>query len=92
MAGIAGVATAITYPFDPYFGFVFSLKALIAVAFGGIGNVWGALLGGILLGVIESMTSYVIGGGWADGVSYAAFLLLLMFRPQGIFGSSLAKT
>jgi branched-chain amino acid transport system permease protein len=92
MAGIAGVATAITFPFDPYFGFVFSLKALIAVAFGGIGNVGGALLGGILLGVIESMASYAIGGGWADGISYVAFLLLLMLRPQGIFGSSAAKT
>ena len=68
------------------------LKALIAVAFGGIGNVWGALLGGIMLGVIESVASYVIGGGWADGISYAAFLLLIMLRPQGLFGSSVAKT
>lgn len=92
MAGIAGVATATTYPFDPYFGFVFSLKALIAVAFGGIGNVWGALLGGIFLGVIEGVASYVIGGGWADGISYTAFLLLLMLRPQGLFGSTVAKT
>lgn len=48
LAGIAGVAIATTYPFDPYFGFVFSLKALIAVAFGGgLGNIGGALLGGI---------------------------------------------
>ncbi len=91
LAGIAGVAMATTYPFDPYFGFIFSLKALIAVAFGGIGSVGGALLGGILLGVIESMASYVISGGWADGISYAAFLLVLMFRPEGIFGRSVIK-
>ena len=64
LAGVAGVATATTYPFDPYFGFIFSLKALIAVAFGGIGSVWGAMLGGVLLGIIESMSSYVISGGW----------------------------
>ena len=51
----------------------------------------GALLGGIMLGVIESVASYVIGGGWADGISYAAFLLLLMLRPQGLFGSSMTK-
>lgn len=86
LAGIAGVATATTYPFDPYFGFIFSLKALIAVAFGGIGSVGGALLGGILLGVIESVASYVISGGWAEAISYGAFLLVLMFRPQGMFG------
>ncbi len=91
LAGIAGVATATTYPFDPYFGFIFSLKALIAVAFGGMGSVVGALLGGILLGVIESMASYTISGGWADGISYAAFLLVLMFRPEGIFGRSVIK-
>ncbi len=86
LAGVAGVAMAATYPFDPYFGFIFSLKALIAVAFGGIGSVGGAMLGGILLGVIESMSSFVISGGWADAVSYGAFLVVLMFRPQGLFG------
>ena len=91
LAGIAGVATATTYPFDPYFGFVFSLKALIAVAFGGIGSVAGAMFGGILLGVIESVSSYTISGGWADAVSYGAFLMVLMFRPQGLFGRSAAS-
>jgi len=91
LAGIAGVATATTYPFDPYFGFVFSLKALIAVAFGGIGSVGGAMFGGILLGVIESVSSYAISGGWADAISYGAFLLVLMFRPQGLFGRSAAS-
>jgi len=88
LAGIAGVCTATTYPFDPYFGFLFSLKALIAVAFGGLGSVGGALLGGILLGLLESVGSYLISGGWADAISYAAFLLVIMLRPQGLFGQS----
>jgi branched-chain amino acid transport system permease protein len=91
LAGIAGVATATTYPFDPYFGFIFSLKALIAVAFGGLGSVGGALLGGVLLGLIESIGSYIISGGWADAISYAAFLLVIMFRPEGMFGRSVTK-
>lgn len=86
LAGVAGVATCITYPFDPFFGFIFSLKALIAVAFGGLGSVGGALLGGILLGVLESLSSYAIGAGWADAVAYGAFLLVLIFRPEGILG------
>ncbi len=86
LAGVAGVATCVIFPFDPYFGFIFSLKALIAVAFGGLGTVGGVLLGGIILGVLESMSAYTIGGGWADAVAYAAFLLVLLFKPEGILG------
>jgi branched-chain amino acid transport system permease protein len=88
LAGVAGVCTATTYPFDPYFGFLFSLKALIAVAFGGLGSVGGALMGGILLGLLEGVGSYLISGGWADAISYAAFLLVIMLRPQGLFGKT----
>lgn len=88
LAGIAGIATATVYPFDPYFGFIFSLKALIAVALGGIGSVGGALLGGILIGIIESVGSFLIGGVWADAISYIVFLIVLMFRPEGLFGQS----
>jgi branched-chain amino acid transport system permease protein len=86
LAGVAGVATCIIYPFDPYFGFLFSIKALIAVAFGGLGSVEGALLGGVLLGGLESVSGYAISAGWADAVTYAAFLLVLIFRPQGLLG------
>ncbi len=69
----------------PYFGFLLSLKALIAVAFGGIGNVGGALLGGILLGLIESVGFFLLSGVWADAISYAVFLLVLMLKPEGLF-------
>jgi branched-chain amino acid transport system permease protein len=91
MAGISGVAMATIYPFDPGYGFIFAIKALIALALGGIGNVGGALLGGLLLGLIESLASFYIGGGWADAVSYGVFILVLSFRPQGIFGKALKK-
>jgi branched-chain amino acid transport system permease protein len=91
LAGIAGVGVATIYPFDPYYGFIFALKALIALALGGIGNVFGALLGGILLGLIESLASFFFTGGWADAIAYAVFLLVLMFRPQGLFVRSIHK-
>ena len=91
LAGFAGAATSIIYPFDPYFGFIFSLKALIAVAFGGLGSVGGALLGGILLGVLESLSAYTISGSWADAVAYAAFMLVLIFRPEGLLGRRTAE-
>jgi branched-chain amino acid transport system permease protein len=85
LAGLAGVAIGTTYSFDPFFGFTFSLKAMIALAIGGMGSVVGALFGGILLGVIESLGAFLLTGGWADVISYAVFLLVLMFKPEGLF-------
>jgi branched-chain amino acid transport system permease protein len=91
LAAVAGIATATTYPFDPYFGFIFSLKAMIALALGGLGSVGGAFLGGVLLGVLESLASFLISGGWSDAVSYGVFLAVLMFKPEGLFGRSFKK-
>jgi branched-chain amino acid transport system permease protein len=91
LAGLAGTATASSYPFDPYSGFIFSLKALIAVAIGGIGSVVGALLGGIFLGVLESAGSYVFTGVWANAISYTAFLIVLMLKPEGLFSRRMRR-
>jgi len=91
LAGIAGVELATIYPFDPFFGFIFVLKAMISLAIGGIGSVLGALLGGIILGLLESLSSFFIGGGWSDAVSYAVFLLILMFKPEGLLVRSVKK-
>ncbi len=86
LAGVAGVTMGTVYSFDPNFGFTFSIKALIALSLGGIGNVFGALVGGLILGIIESVASYYVSAGWADVMSYAVFLLVLTFLPQGLFG------
>lgn len=91
LAGIAGVGLATIYPFDPYFGFIFALKALISLALGGIGSVFGALLGGILLGLIESLASFFFSGGWSDAIGYGVFLMVLMFRPEGLFVRSVQR-
>lgn len=87
LAGMAGVGIATAYSFNPGFGFTFSLKALIALALGGIGNVWGALLGGITLGFIETFATFYIGSGWTDAISFGVFLAVLYFVPQGLFGA-----
>ena len=86
LAGTAGVVMASVYSFDPNYGFTFAIKALVALSLGGIGNVWGALTAGLLLGLIESLGSYYIGAGWADAISYAVFILVLIFLPNGLFG------
>jgi branched-chain amino acid transport system permease protein len=91
LAGVAGVGLATIYPFDPFFGFIFVLKAMIALAIGGIGSVSGALLGGIILGLLEGMASFFLPGGWTDAISYSVFLLILMFKPEGLLVRSVKK-
>jgi len=86
LAAIAGINFATTYSFDPVYGFDVAIKALIALTLGGIGTVHGALLGGILLGVIESLGTYTVGSAWAQAVCFAVFLLVLILKPNGLFG------
>jgi branched-chain amino acid transport system permease protein len=86
LAAIAGINFATTYSFDPNYGFDVAIKALIALTLGGIGNVGGALLGGIIIGVIESLASFYVGMGWAQGILFVIFLLTLTLRPYGLFG------
>ncbi|MCE5253282.1 MAG: branched-chain amino acid ABC transporter permease [Actinomycetia bacterium] len=86
LAGVAGVGMATVYSFDYQFGFTFAIKALIALSLGGIGNVFGALAGGLILGVIENLTAYYISISWIEAASYGVFILVLIFLPQGLFG------
>jgi len=88
LAGIAGVTLATTYSFDPVYGFEFALKALIALTLGGIGRVYAALWGGIILGLIELLGTFFVGAGWAQGIVFMIFLLAMTFRPYGIFGGA----
>jgi branched-chain amino acid transport system permease protein len=86
LAGVAAVGMATVYSFDYQFGFAFALKALIALSLGGIGNVFGALAGGLILGIIENLTAYYLSISWIEAVSYGVFILVLVFLPQGLFG------
>ncbi len=86
LAGVAGVGMSTVYSFDYQFGFTFAIKALIALSLGGIGNVFGALAGGLILGIIENLTAYYLSISWIEAVSYGVFILVLIFLPQGLFG------
>ena len=72
-------------------GFLLGIKAFTAAVLGGIGNLRGALLGGLLLGVVENYGQSLFGGGWRDVVAFALLVLVLMIRPTGILGESLGK-
>jgi branched-chain amino acid transport system permease protein len=72
-------------------GFIFGVKAFTAAVMGGIGNLRGALLGGLVLGVIENWGSAVFGTQWKDVVAFVLLVLILLVRPQGLLGESLGK-
>jgi branched-chain amino acid transport system permease protein len=67
-------------------GFLPGVKAFTAAVLGGIGNIRGAMLGGVLLGIIENMSTVCIGSQWSNVVAFVVLPLVLIFRPTGILG------
>lgn len=72
-------------------GFILGVKAFTAAVMGGIGNLRGALLGGLVLGVMENWGSAVFGSEWKDVVAFILLVLILLVRPSGLLGESLGK-
>ncbi|HYO33275.1 MAG TPA: branched-chain amino acid ABC transporter permease [Nocardioidaceae bacterium] len=72
-------------------GFILGVKAFTAAVMGGIGNLRGALVGGLVLGVAENYGSAIIGTEWKDVVAFILLVVILLFRPTGILGESLGK-
>ncbi len=72
-------------------GFLLGLKAFSAAVLGGIGNLRGALLGGLLLGLVENYAAALFGTSWRDLVGFVVLISLLMFRPTGLLGESLGR-
>ena len=72
-------------------GFLLGVKAFTAAVLGGIGNLRGALLGGLVLGVAENWGSALFGSEWRDVVAFVLLIVILLFRPTGILGESLGK-
>nr|WP_092546835.1 branched-chain amino acid ABC transporter permease [Actinoplanes derwentensis] len=92
MAGVAALLWDIRYGFTKFnIGFLIGLKAFAAAVLGGIGNLRGALLGGLLLGVVENYAAGLFGGEWKDFTGFVLLVILLMFRPTGLLGESLGR-
>ena len=64
---------------------------IVGAVLGGIGNLRGALVGGLVLGVVESWGGAVFGGSWRDAVAFVILVFVLMFRPEGILGETLQR-
>lgn len=86
MAAIAGVFTAPMYNVNTTVGASLGLKALIAAVMGGFGNSAGAILGGMILGLVEALGSTYISSAYKDAFAFILLLIILFLRPQGILG------
>jgi branched-chain amino acid transport system permease protein len=84
--GIAGALIATFFYIAPTVGETLGIVAFVTVSLGGFGSVPGALVAGLLIGVIESLSAYLIGAVYKDIVVYSLFLCFLWFRPQGLMG------
>lgn len=100
LGGATGVLFAVQYgTIDPYIGFILGLKAFTAAVLGGIGNIRGAMLGGMLIGLIEMFTAAnlsvitggIMGAEYKDVVAFAILIIVLIFKPEGLFGKAVAE-
>jgi branched-chain amino acid transport system permease protein len=88
LAAAGGVLIAMFTTFTATMGVVFTMKALIVVIMGGVGNIAGALLAGLMLGLAETAVARLVDPGLTIAVTYALFLTVLLVRPTGLFGRS----
>ena len=87
LAAVAGALFVSSYGFvDPYTGALPGIKAFVAAVLGGIGSVPGAMLGGILLGIIESLSKAYISTQLSDAIVFGVLILVLLFKPSGLLG------
>lgn len=89
LGALGGILFAVAYPqIDPYMGVMPGLKAFVAAVLGGIGIMPGAMLGGILLGIAESLTKGYLSTRWSDAVVFGILILVLLIKPTGILGKN----
>ncbi len=87
LAGAGGVLYASAYPqIDPTMGYIPGLKAFVAAVLGGIGSVPGAMVGGVILGIAETMAKAYVSSQYADAISYCILIAILLVKPTGLLG------
>jgi branched-chain amino acid transport system permease protein len=86
IAGLAGILVGFDTGIEPTMGFSLLLKGVIAAIIGGIGNIYGGVLGAFLLGFIENFGIWKISGEWKDAIAFGVLIIFLLFRPRGILG------
>jgi branched-chain amino acid transport system permease protein len=87
LAGLAGALVSVGYSIEPTMGLEWTLTSLIVMVLGGLGSFVGTFVAGLLLGITQSLTSFWLGGAYREMVALVLFLLVLIVRPQGLFGT-----
>ncbi|HVE48515.1 MAG TPA: branched-chain amino acid ABC transporter permease [Casimicrobiaceae bacterium] len=91
LVGAGGALISMFLPFSAAMGVVFTMKALVVVVMGGVGNLLGCLIAGFMLGYAETLVARFVDPGLTLAANYALFLLVLFFRPNGLFGRREAR-
>lgn len=87
LAGAAGILYGLNYPsIDPLMGILPGLKAFVAAVLGGIGNIPGAAVGGMIIGILETFVTGYISPTYRDAIAFGILILILLFKPTGLFG------
>ena len=87
LAGAAGILYGLNYPsIEPLMGLLPGIKAFVAAVLGGIGSFFGAAIGGLILGIIETFTVGYISPTFRDAIAFGVLIVILLFKPQGLFG------
>jgi branched-chain amino acid transport system permease protein len=86
IAAMAGIAIGFDTGIQPTMGLTLLLKGVIASIIGGVGNIFGGVLGAFLLSLVENLGAWQVAGEWKDAIAFAVLIIFLLFRPQGIFG------
>jgi branched-chain amino acid transport system permease protein len=92
LAGAAGILYAAQYPsIEPLMGITVGMKAFVAAVLGGIGSIPGAALGGLILGILETMVIGYGSAGYCDAVAFAILILILVVKPAGLLGKPMRE-
>jgi branched-chain amino acid transport system permease protein len=88
LAAAGGILYASLYPsIEPFMGVQPGLKAFVAAVLGGIGNIPGAVLGGLVIGVVGELSKAYLGAKWSEATIFAILIVILLFRPSGLLGA-----
>jgi branched-chain amino acid transport system permease protein len=94
LAGAAGALYGIIFPFNPAIGALPTIKGFAIIIIGGLGSIPGAVIGGLLYGIAESSTAYILNdpfvlgnaGSWPESIAFILLIIVLIIRPTGLFG------